>query len=173
MISMTTVVILAGGKSSRMGQDKATMFGGVERIYQECIYAGIPRIITLCGREDRKQEFPGEVWADPPNSRNLVQIIQWVLTKLEGDVLLVPCDAFNLTKKGITQLTKLSDCIPLDERGIRQPLHAKICQRRLLNLEGRSINELFVNFPDVEISGLTSEFNNFNSREDLKNHHLQ
>ena len=29
MISMTTVVILAGGKSSRMGQDKATMFGGV------------------------------------------------------------------------------------------------------------------------------------------------
>ena len=41
-------------------------------------------------------------------------------------MLLVPCDAFNLTKKGITQLTKLSDCIPLDERGIRQPLHENL-----------------------------------------------
>lgn len=173
MIGMTTVVILAGGKSSRMGQDKATMFGGVKRIYQECKYAGIHRIITLCGREERKQEFPGEVWTDPPSSRNLMQIIQWVLAKLEGDVLLIPCDAFNLTNKGITQLAKSADCIPLDERGIRQPLHAKICQRRLLNFEGSSINELFVNFPSVEVSGLTSEFNNFNSREDLKNHHLQ
>ena len=57
MISMTTVVILAGGKSSRMGQDKATMFGGVERIYQECIYAGIPRIITLCGEKNENKQF--------------------------------------------------------------------------------------------------------------------
>ncbi len=173
MINMTTVVILAGGKSNRMGQDKARMFGGVERIYQECNYAGIPRIITLCGSEERKQGFSGEVWTDPPDSQNLMQVINWVLTEIEGDVLLIPCDAFNLTNRGITEMTKLADCIPLDERGIRQPLHAKICQRRLLNREGSSINELFVNFPSVEISGLTSEFNNFNSREDLKNRHLQ
>ena len=47
MINMTTVLIFAGGSSSRMGQDKSTMYGGVNRIRQECIKANITRIITL------------------------------------------------------------------------------------------------------------------------------
>ena len=50
---MTTVVILAGGKSQRMGQDKALMLGGVERIRNLVIQIGECRVITLCG--DKKK----------------------------------------------------------------------------------------------------------------------
>ena len=59
MINMTTVLIFAGGSSSRMGQDKSTMYGGVNRIRQECIKANITRIITLCGSEVRRSNFEG------------------------------------------------------------------------------------------------------------------
>ena len=45
---MTTVVILAGGKSERMGQDKALILGGVERIQKLVNQIGEYRIITLC-----------------------------------------------------------------------------------------------------------------------------
>ena len=44
---MTTALIFAGGKSSRMGRDKAAMYGGVTRLIDECSKAGISRIITV------------------------------------------------------------------------------------------------------------------------------
>ena len=61
---MTTVLILAGGKSTRMGEDKSNMFGGVKRIYDECMKANVTRIVTLCGSNDRMHLFHGEVWPD-------------------------------------------------------------------------------------------------------------
>ena len=59
--SMTTVVILAGGKSQRMGQDKALILGGVERIRKLVIQMGEYRIITLCGDKRKKALFSGGV----------------------------------------------------------------------------------------------------------------
>ena len=62
---MTTVVILAGGKSERMGQDKETLIlGGVERIQKLVNQIGEYRIITLCGDKERETLFSGEVWPD-------------------------------------------------------------------------------------------------------------
>ncbi|MBT5618558.1 MAG: NTP transferase domain-containing protein, partial [Euryarchaeota archaeon] len=43
---MVTALILAGGKSTRMGQDKALMAGGVERLVAEAQSLGVDRIIT-------------------------------------------------------------------------------------------------------------------------------
>ena len=57
---MTTALIFAGGKSSRMGRDKAAMYGGVARLIDECSKAGISKIITLCGAEERKSAFSGD-----------------------------------------------------------------------------------------------------------------
>ena len=51
---MTTALIFAGGKSSRMGRDKAAMYGGVARLIDECSKAGISKIITLCGAKEKK-----------------------------------------------------------------------------------------------------------------------
>ena len=70
---MTTALIFAGGKSSRMGRDKAAMYGGVARLIDECSKAGISKIITLCGAEERKSAFSGEVWSDPENCTGLIE----------------------------------------------------------------------------------------------------
>ena len=66
---MTVAVILAGGKSRRMGEDKAAMFGGVERL-QACLAEScIGRTVVLCGPEHRRSHFKGDVMADPPHLR--------------------------------------------------------------------------------------------------------
>lgn len=170
MIIMTTALILAGGKSSRMGQDKAVMLGGVERIQRECRMANISRVITLCGSEIRRDRFPGEVWVDPTECNGLIDVISWALEQINDDVLMIPCDAFNLTSKGICALIKLDNCIPTDKDGIRQPLHARISNKSQINWQATSVNELFVNFPDYQNIALAQEFTNFNSPEDLRNH---
>ena len=43
---MVTVLILAGGKSKRMGEDKALMEGGVKHLRALALDAGVERIIT-------------------------------------------------------------------------------------------------------------------------------
>ena len=62
---MVTVFVLAGGKSSRMGADKAFMNGGVDRIRSIAMECGAERVITLCGAVERRHLFQGEVWPDP------------------------------------------------------------------------------------------------------------
>lgn len=173
MINMTTVLIFAGGSSSRMGQDKSTMYGGVSRIRQECLKANISRIITLCGSEIRHSMFEGEVWPDPKECNSLMDLILWSISQIDDEVLLIPCDAFNLTVKGITELSKQQNCLPLDEQGNRQPLLAKISDSAMLERNAISLNELFANFPTYSNQDLASQFNNFNQNSDLKNLHSQ
>ncbi len=173
MINMTTVLIFAGGSSSRMGQDKSTMYGGVSRIRQECLKANISRIITLCGSEIRHSMFEGEVWPDPKECNSLMDLILWSISQIDDEVLLIPCDAFNLTVKGITELSKQQNCLPLDEQGNRQPLLAKISDSAMLERNAISLNELFAKFPTYSNQDLASQFNNFNQNSDLKNLHSQ
>lgn len=170
---MTTVLIFAGGSSSRMGQDKSTMYGGVSRIRQECLKANISRIITLCGSEIRRSNFEGEVWPDPKECNSLMDLILWSISQIDDEILLIPCDAFNLTVKGIVELSKQQNCLPLDEQGNRQPLLAKISDSAMLERNAISLNELFANFPTYSNQDLASQFNNFNQNSDLKNLHSQ
>ena len=170
---MTTALIFAGGKSSRMGRDKAAMYGGVARLIDECSKAGINKIITLCGAEERKSAFSGEVWSDPENCTGLIEVLQWALSRIDDEVLLIPCDAFGLTAGGITAIKNMPNCVPIDEDGMRQPLHAKITNRDVLNWQADSINQVFAEFPPFQNEEFISEFNNFNSPEDLKNLRLR
>ena len=57
MISMTTALIFAGGKSTRMGEDKSQMFGGVSRLIKQCQLSSVTRIITMCGDKSRMEMF--------------------------------------------------------------------------------------------------------------------
>jgi len=172
-IKMTTVLILAGGKSTRMKQDKSTMFGGVKRIRDECIKANITRIITLCGSNDRMQLFHGEVWPDPDNCHGIFPVIKWAINQLDDDVLLIPCDAFNISEIGITELISQENCVPADEFGNRQPLFARISNQTELVSTAASLTDLFERFPTHENKVISAEFNNFNLPADLTNLHQQ
>ena len=170
---MTTVLILAGGKSTRMKQDKSTMFGGVKRIRDECIKANITRIITLCGSNDRMQLFHGEVWPDPENCQGILPVIEWAINQLDDDILLIPCDAFNISEIGITELISQENCVPADEFGNRQPLFARISNQAELVPTASSLTGLFERFPTYQNDVISSEFNNFNLPADLTNLHQQ
>ena len=170
---MTTVLIFAGGKSTRMKQDKSTMFGGVKRIHDECGNANVSRIITLCGSAERMGLFPGEVWADPIDCRGVLDVVRWSLKQINDDILLIPCDGFNITKLGINKLIEQENCVPIDEFGNRQPLFARISNPAEIEWGADSLTGLFAKFPDYENMAISSEFNNFNQSSDLKNRRLQ
>ena len=167
MIGMTTALIFAGGKSTRMGEDKSQMFGGVARIIKQCKITSITRIITLCGDKNRVEMFDGEVWPDPEFCNSLVELVAWSIKQIEDDVILIPCDAFNLQSAGIDALIQQGNCVPVDDLQQRQPLMARITNKSLINWNGETINQLFDEFSNYQNSDLSSQFANFNQNSDL------
>ena len=170
MIGMTTALIFAGGKSTRMGEDKSQMFGGVARIIKQCKITSITRIITLCGDKNRMKIFDGEVWPDPEFCNSLVELIAWSIKQIDDDVILIPCDAFNLQSSGIDALIQQDNCVPVDSQQQRQPLMTRITNRSLINWNGKTINQLFSGFSNYQNSDLASQFANFNQNSDLSSH---
>ena len=169
MIGMTTALIFAGGKSTRMGEDKSQMFGGVARIIKQCKITSITRIITLCGDKNRMTNFDGEVWPDPEFCNSLVELVAWSIKQIDDDVILIPCDAFNLQSTGIDALIQQGNCVPVDQQQQRQPLMARITNKALINWQAESINQLFGEFSNYQNDELSSQFTNFNQNSDLSN----
>ena len=167
MINMTTALIFAGGKSTRMGEDKSQMFGGVHRLVKQCKLSSIARIITLCGEKSRIEMFDGEVWADPEFCNSLVELVAWSISQIDDDVILIPCDAFNLQSAGIDILIKQDNCVPVDQHQQRQPLMARITNKALINWQAESINQLFSEFGNYENADFSAQFTNFNQTSDL------
>ena len=170
MIGMTTALIFAGGKSTRMGEDKSQMFGGVARIIKQCKITSITRIITLCGDKNRMKIFDGEVWPDPEFCNSLVELIAWSIKQIDDDVILIPCDAFNLQSSGIDALIQQDNCVPVDSQQQRQPLMTRITNKALINWQAKSINQLFGEFSNYQNDEFASQFTNFNQNSDLSSH---
>ena len=168
MINMTTALIFAGGKSTRMGEDKSQMFGGVSRLINQCKLSSVTRIITLCGDKSRMEMFGGEVWPDPEFCNSLVELVAWSIKQIDDDVMLIPCDAFNLQSTGIDALIQQGNCVPVDQQQQRQPLMTRITNRSLINWNGKTINQLFSGFSNYQNSNLASQFANFNQNSDLR-----
>ena len=160
---MVTVLILAGGKSDRMGQDKALMDGGVKHLRALAINAGVERIITLCGGEERKPLFDGEVWPDPPSCTSLCEVLQWAFGKIDGTIQLIPCDAFKLQLDGLGLLLSSEGGVPLDEHGKRQPLLAHCPEEWNLAPSSGDVSSLFSSLPDLDAGMLTVQMKNFNT----------
>ena len=166
---MSIAVVLAGGKSTRMGHDKATMYGGVERLQRCLTEAGFQRIVVLCGSAERKGAFAGEVLVDPPNIDGLHRLIPWVRDELQADLLFVPCDAFLLTKEAVQCFLEQAEHggVPLDGDGTRQPLFAYLPQATRLDELANSVTGLMKAVPSVEVKEHAACFTNFNTHNDL------
>ena len=164
---MTTVLLLAGGKSTRMGQDKAMMKGGIPRFLNIYSSLGVNRVITLCGDESRVNSFEGEVWPDPQEISGPLELIKWCLTQIEDDLQIIPCDAFELLDTGAKWLLDQKNGVPIDNNMIRQPLMVRISNRGLIDHEATTINGLFAKLPSLEGFEFPHQFSNFNSKSEL------
>ena len=160
---MYTALILAGGLSSRMGQDKAFMHGGIPRLAKELRQSGCTKIIVLCGSEERVELFDEECWPDPGDATCLAEVIRWAINKLEGVIRLVPCDAFLVSSKFFTEM---NIGVPLDGEGRRQPLLARIEKKSDL-IHSNRIETMFQNIPSVKLLKVLHEIKNFNELNDF------
>jgi len=159
---MTTVLLLAGGKSSRIGIDKAKMYGGVRRlqhIVQEC---GVSRCIVLCGGIERQSMFEGEVWPDPIHCHNLSEVLQWAFKQLVGPIQLICCDAFQLERDGLLLLLSSKGAVPLDELNKRQPLLANCPKDFKIGDSDGTIRSLFSHLPSLNMGSQSYQMKNFN-----------
>jgi|ETNmetMinimDraft_21_1059911.scaffolds.fasta_scaffold306002_1 molybdopterin-guanine dinucleotide biosynthesis protein A len=153
-----TGIILAGGTSQRMGEDKAFLRGGVARLADELRKAGCIRVIVMCGTKERIELFDEECIIDSHD--DLASSIKTVLNGLKGEVQLVPCDAVLADSSFLSSITG----VPIDEHGERQHLMARIALP-LPEIDSKKVSDLFDYLPSCE-GGIKAS--NVNTPDELK-----
>ena len=155
---MHTGIILAGGESRRMGEDKSLINSNVERLANEMGRSGCTRVIVMCGTKLRANLFDEECIIDSKES--LAESLLDVISKITGTVQLAPCDAYLADSVLFSNIQG----IPTDDFGNRQPLLAKLSTAEEL-LPSNKISEMFKKIPSCE-GGFKAR--NTNTPDELK-----
>jgi len=152
-----TGIIIAGGKSTRMGKDKSLLNQNVSRIQTELGKVGCESVYIMCGSKERIALFDGN--CVPDSKSNLAQSLLDLIKDIEGEIQLVPCDAYLVDAEFLQNING----VPVDDNGERQPLLARITDKALL-VNSDKITEVFEN---IQSCGGGLKARNFNTPEEF------
>ena len=141
-----------------MGEDKSLLYSNVERLCRELEASGCDRVIIMCGSEDRSGLFTGECHIDTKDT--LAESLLEIISAIQGEIQLAPCDAYLADEDLFSKIRG----VPLDDRGNRQPLLARIESQDEL-MQSRKISEMFQNIPSCK-GGIKAR--NINTPEEFK-----
>ena len=153
-------LILAGGKSTRMGEDKALLFDSVNTLtdiltFRDC------RVIVACGGEERAALFHAECWFDPDDSSSLGEVLHAFVQQHDEEIQLFPCDMYNLDKEAIEAILKQPPGVPIDMNGQDQYTLARIPKGCNLP-SSKSLKHLFLELDRNHMGSLGDRLENFN-----------
>ena len=162
-------LILAGGKSTRMGEDKALLFDSVNTLSDILTSRG-HRVIVACGSEERAALFHAECWFDPDDSTSLGEVVHAFVQQHDEEIQLFPCDMYNLDKEAIEAILAQPPGVPIDMHGQDQFTLARIPQGCNL-LASKSLKHLFSELDRNQMESLGDRLENFNSPNQIDCQH--
>lgn len=158
-------LILAGGKSTRMNQDKSVMFDSVNKLSQMLTARGC-RVIVACGSEERTSLFNAECWIDPVGTESLAQVIHSFRQEYDEEIQLFPCDMFRLDEDALDVILAQQPGIPIDSNGREQFTLARIPEGYNVQ-EVMSLRELFLGLNRNAMNELGNKLENFNHQDQI------
>ena len=159
-------LILAGGKSTRMGEDKALLFDSVNTL-TDILTSRDHRVIVACGGEERAVLFHAECWFDPDDSTSLGEVVHAFVQQHDEEIQLFPCDMYNLDKVAIEAILTQPPGVPVDMNGQEQYTLARIPQGRNLPIS-KSLKHLFSELSRNQMESLGARLENFNSPNQIE-----
>ncbi len=153
-------LILAGGKSKRMGQDKTLLYDSVNALLSTLAKKGC-KVVVACGTKDRAQLFEAQCWFDPPNAMSLAEVLRAFIEQHDEEIQLFPADMYRLDDDAIDVLLAQPHGIPVDAESNEQPTLARIPRHCTLP-KSMSLKGLFSNLNRNDMSELGNRLENFN-----------
>ncbi len=153
-------LILAGGKSVRMGQDKALINNSVNELSEKLTTRNC-RVIVACGSEERSRLFNSECWFDPIESNSLGEVLHAFLQGFDEEVQLFPCDMYELDDEAIDIILAQLPGVPVDVEGREQFTLTRIPRGYKPSIS-LSLKSLFSGLGRNEMAPLGGRLENFN-----------
>ena len=161
-----TCVILAGGTSIRMKEDKALLFDNVNQLHHRLTDLGFTTVIA-CGNQNRISLFDGNCIPDPSDANSLPDVIRFFVNSTEGEIQFFPCDMYLLSAESIQSILNQGPGIPVDYNGREQYTLARTHSGWTPSTQS-TLRELFATFPRNDMGKHGIELMNFNRPEQLE-----